>query len=165
MPTQNGGHWGKKGVKDMCTSENHLEKRLWLLISTNCPYVYLWEIGFIGDYQWAAWEWTFRLEDLSGTFSYLFDSLMESFWASALHSDVFPVPGGPGGMRLHKPMKQLEHTCQVNKHRLLSWLELIISGWYVHIYSLGWHFYWSHIIMSARSTSETNSRFRGLTMK
>ena len=27
--------------------------------------------------------------------SYRLDSLIDSFWARALHSDVFPVPGGP----------------------------------------------------------------------
>lgn len=26
---------------------------------------------------------------------YRLDSLIDSFWARALHSDVFPVPGGP----------------------------------------------------------------------
>ena len=26
---------------------------------------------------------------------YLSDNLMHSFWANALHSEVFPVPGGP----------------------------------------------------------------------
>ena len=31
--------------------------------------------------------------------TYLGDSLMVSFWASALHSDVLPVPGGPGQWR------------------------------------------------------------------
>lgn len=30
--------------------------------------------------------------------SHLSDSLMESFWASPLHRDVFPVPGGPEGL-------------------------------------------------------------------
>lgn len=28
--------------------------------------------------------------------SYRLDSLIDSFWARALQSDVFPVPGGPG---------------------------------------------------------------------
>lgn len=27
--------------------------------------------------------------------SYRLDNLIDSFWARALHSDVFPVPGGP----------------------------------------------------------------------
>ena len=27
--------------------------------------------------------------------SYRLDSLIDSFWARALHSDVLPVPGGP----------------------------------------------------------------------
>ena len=46
-------------------SENHLEKRLWLLISTSCEFEYLWL------------------------------SRIAIFCASALQRDVFPVPGGP----------------------------------------------------------------------
>ena len=35
------------------------------------------------------------IENLYQSLLYLSESLMHSFWARALHSDVLPVPGGP----------------------------------------------------------------------
>ncbi len=52
-------------IKLRFTSENHLENKLWLLISINCEHLYLLFI------------------------------LMDNFCASALHNEVLPVPGGP----------------------------------------------------------------------
>lgn len=78
-----------------CTSENHLEKRLWLLISTNwlCEYLKKREKNNV-DVRRTISNCLFDLWKMS----HLPDSLMESFWASPLHRDVFPVPGGPEGL-------------------------------------------------------------------
>lgn len=42
--------------------------------------------------------------------SYRLDSLIDSFWARALQSDVFPVPGGPECVHRHREMNQSNHT-------------------------------------------------------
>ncbi len=38
---------------------------------------------------------TSEVVSLKRGLSYRLDSLIDSFWARALHSEVFPVPGGP----------------------------------------------------------------------
>ena len=42
--------------------------------------------------------------------SYRLDSLIDSFWARALHSDVFPVPGGPSFAQTQRDILVILHT-------------------------------------------------------
>lgn len=64
--------------------------------------------------------------------SHLPDSLMESFWASPLHRDVFPVPGGPEGFRrdtqLYKhgmgSRSMKTETAELSNKLLLSYREV-----------------------------------------
>lgn len=81
--------------------------------------------------------------------SYRFDSLIDSFWARALHKDVFPVPGGPNvATNIHTQSKsyrflQISHVCALQlthpylRHIIYSILRIgIIIGYYTLISKL-----------------------------
>ena len=76
--------------KSFCTSLpdslNHLEKSECELISISLPHVYLGSAAVVREGVCAV---------VAPSATHREDSLMASFWASARHKLVLPVPGGP----------------------------------------------------------------------
>lgn len=65
--------------------------------------------------------------------SYRFDSRIDSFWARALHKDVFPVPGGPNmDTNIDTQYKSYRFYTLISKSFILSYY-IIIS--YLLLYS------------------------------
>ena len=76
-------------LNNRCTSlpdsENHRENSECELISISREWGYLYDKVTLSD----------DMTTINPKCIYLSDRRMDSFWASARHSDVFPVPGGP----------------------------------------------------------------------